>query len=107
MLPSFDIHFTTQTIKEIEDRAKKGIFGLLSEMAGQEDGAINLKLSTICLIIEKAARVSEEETNKLIDDYIAEGGDMATLMKWVFEKLTNSGFLGKPQKESPKEEAQK
>ncbi len=90
--PSFEIHFTTQTIKEIEDKAKKGLFAILN-MERPED----ITVTTIALLVEKSARVSEQEANKMIDSYLKEGGDFMTLVAWVIEKFKNSGFLGQPQ----------
>ncbi len=97
--PTFDIHFTTQSIKEIEDRAKSGFLGLIDV-----EEASDISVGNIVLFIEKGARVSEQEANRLVDNYMSQGGDFMTLMEWVIEKLEKSGFLGKPQEEKPEQE---
>lgn len=110
--PSFEIHFTTQTIGEIEDRLGKGLYKIIAEMipqgvdlenVGEEGFSVDqipdIKLSVLSVFVEKGARVSKEESYKLIDKFILEeGGDMNDLASWIMGKLTNSNFLSKPRK---------
>ncbi len=110
--PSFDIHLTTQTIGEIEDRLGKGLYRIIAEMIPQgvdlkdlEAGNLgihnlpDIKVNVLAVFVEKGARVSKEESFKMIDKFILEeGGDIGDLASWIMDKLMNSHFLSKPRK---------
>lgn len=80
-----DIQFTPRTVKEIEQVSKKSIVELVGSYS----------MTTVFTLIQRGFRFDEAQTNRWIEKYLQEQGDLFALYYELMEILLKKGLSPK------------
>jgi hypothetical protein len=81
-----ELHYTSRTIKEIEDVARVPIYEAISDFS----------MKTVLLLVRKGLDVPEEQAYSAIDKWLAqEDQDIFTLYVYCLKEIKKAGLLPK------------
>lgn len=80
-----DIQFTPRTVKEIEQASKKSIVELVGSYS----------MTTVFTLIQRGFRFDEAQTDRWIEKYLQEQGDLFALYYELMEILLKKGLSPK------------